>query len=538
MSGRKNLIMGLFSRMPFEQVERFLGSLRHTAFHGDVCMLVDDVTPQVVDTLLAHGVLVERATRHVEPPMPILSSRFFHYLEFLACHGDEYEHVMLSDLRDVVFQSDPFAEPLPADIVFAQERCLICAATGANYGWIYDAYGEAVAYNMRDCPVSCAGTTFGTTSGIMRYLVAMTRELRERPAAVLVGGVDQAVHNYVVHMRQLRNAWCDPTDSLVATMHFVRDESVRTAPEGVLIDGRLVPVLHQWDRNKITLDYVWTAPQFRLETPRTSPPDTRTDAVVAFYHRARDAGWLVPFLSTLRGVGFAGGVHCVGTFDAEELALLARGGCVAHPIDETEAWLDIENGAHFFLSRTLDELAADATTAPGQVLVLDNVRASFQRDPFQARTIGLSVFCESPTRVGESDYNLHRLAMFTPPDEARLQRPIISSGVLRGPLGVMRAFYRKVFTEFAGRAELMRVQKVIQGTINKVCHDDGLGFPVIVHPHASEVYFDFWPSGLEIDTAHGVQAGGAIPAIVLSGSLDSPLVQATWRSLGLAEAVT
>ncbi len=108
--------------------------------------------------------------------------------------------------------------------------------------------------------------------------------------------------------------------------------------------------------------------------------------------------------------------------------------------------------------------------------------------------------------------------------------------LLRGPLDVVRAFYRKVFVEFTGRAELMRVQKVIQGTINKVCHDDGLEFPVIAYPNAAEVYFGFWTSGLDIDTAGGIRIGGATPAVVLSGSLDGELMQALWSSLGMVAA--
>jgi hypothetical protein len=323
----------------------------------------------------------------------------------------------------------------------------------------------------------------------MRYLVAMTRELRDRQPPFVVG-LDQAVHNYIIRMRPLRHAWVDTTDSLVATMHFVRDESVRTTPQGVLIDGRLVPVVHQWDRNKATLDYVWTAPQFKLEAAQRSPrpaptvspgvvePPTieRRDTIVAFYHRPRDTDWLAPFFGSLRCAGFAGGMHCVGAFDADELALLARLGCTAHPVGDAERSMDIENVAHLCISRVLDELAEDATAPPDQVLVLDTVRAGFQRDPFQARTIGLSVFCEGPTRIGESEYNLQRLAMFTALDEARLQQPIISSALLRGSLEVVRAFYRRLFQEFVGRSDVLQVQKVIQGTINKVCHDGDLVF--------------------------------------------------------------
>jgi hypothetical protein len=67
MSGRKNLVMGLFSRMTFDQLEKFLGSLWRTTFHGDVCAFVDDVTPETVATLVAHGVLIARAYSSARP---------------------------------------------------------------------------------------------------------------------------------------------------------------------------------------------------------------------------------------------------------------------------------------------------------------------------------------------------------------------------------------------------------------------------------------------------------------------------------------
>ena len=65
----------------------------------------------------------------------------------------------------------------------------------------------------------------------------------------------------------------------------------------------------------------------------------------------------------------------------------------------------------------LDRIASGGVAQPDQVLVLDSVRAVFPRDPFLTKTIGLSVFCEGPTRIGESDYNRDRLGLFVPLDE-------------------------------------------------------------------------------------------------------------------------
>ena len=266
MNGKKNLIMGLWARSPFEGLEQFLASLWCTSFHGDVCVFVDDVAPDLVGALLNHGILVERLDRLAAPRMHDQSSRYFNYLDFLARNGEAYGNVMISDLRDLIFQSDPFEKPLPADIVFAQERCAL-GDSAVNQRWTEEIYGAAIAHHLRDCPVSCSGTTFGTVSGMLRYLVAMTTELAALSGheALMSRGIDQGIHNYLVRMRPLPNAWCDPTDSIVATMYYVPEAAMQITERGVLIDDRKVPVIHQWDRHPPLIDYIRASPQFRLE---------------------------------------------------------------------------------------------------------------------------------------------------------------------------------------------------------------------------------------------------------------------------------
>ncbi len=531
MSGKRNLILGLWSRHAFPPLEPFVASLRNTAFDGDVCIFVDDTPTETVTLLQSHGFIVERAAPTSPAWMTPLSGRFFSYLEFLAAHGAQYDTVMLTDLRDVVFQSDPFEQPLPAEIVFAQERTRL-GDSALNRAWVVQAYGEAVAENMRDCLVSCAGTTFGTTRGILQYLVAMTRELASRTTPI-VGGIDQGIHNYVVHMHPLPNAWLDTTDSLVATMHFVPEASVRCDEQGIRIDGRLVPVLHQWDRNPTTGAYVKSASRFRLAgLPAARMPTVRcNDAVVAFYLRERDAEWLPLFLSSLRCIGFTGDVHCIGQFNADELRLLSQHGAVAYAVAAT-APMHAENIAHFYLGQMLDRLA-QGTAQPDQVLLLDSMRAVFLRDPFHARSMGLSVFAEGPTWLGDSEYNLQRLQFFVTPDQARRQQPIISSALLRGPLHALRPFYHKLLAEFVGRSELLGIHKSIQGAVNKLCHDGGFEFPIFVHPNGAEAYFDIWPSDLAVNRQQGVRIGGTVPGVVLGESIETKLLLAIRTNLGL-----
>jgi hypothetical protein len=536
VNASKNLILGFCARSPFERLEPFIASLRRTIFAGDFALLIEDMAAESVDRLRALGVIVERAAPSAQQRMATMSSRYFSYLDFLVRRGAGYDHVMLADPATSIFQADPFAVPLPTDIVYTGERCRI-GETPAVHDAMVSAYGEAVARNLRDFMVSDASTTFGTAPGVLRYLTAITQQLAGRTTPI-TGAIDQGVHNYVVHMRPLAGAWLDPTDRIAAALRRVPDDAVEIADECVLIDRLAVPVLSCWDASAKVTQYVTTSPRFRLDDtlqPVRDAPSGARDAVIAFYQRQRDTGWLDLFLGSLRCVSDAVDVHCVGDFDQDELGILARFRCTAHSMPATEPEI-AENAAHFYLSQVLDRIASGEAPQPDQVLVLDSVRAVFPRDPFLTKTIGLSAFCEGPTRIGESEYNRDRLALFVPLDEGWLRHPILSSMALRGTLPILREFYRRMFIELVDRADLLKIHKVVQGVVNKLCHGGDLGFPVITHPNGAEVHFEFLASSLAIDTRHGVRVGGAVPGVVLSGHRESHLLLKLRIDLNLPES--
>ncbi len=527
--------MGFCARQSLSQLAPFIASLRRTTFAGDLCLLIEDMPAETIDRLRALGVIVERAAPSGQQRMAAMSSRFFSHLDFLLRHRDEYASVMLADPSSCVFQADPFAAPLPADIVYTHMGRRIGEAPVVHEA-VVQAYGEAVARNIRDCPVADASTTIGTLAGMLRYLALMTHQLAGRTTPI-TGAIDQGVHNYVVHMHPLAGAWLDTGGGIAIAMHAVPDDAVELTDQAVLIEGRAVPVLCGWNASAKASEHVRTSPRFRLDdvagrAPSRPAPATR-DAVVAFYQRERDAGWLELFLGSLRCVNDAADVHCVGALDRSELDILARFGCTAHLVTATDAAM-AENVAHFYIIQVLDRIAG-GPAPPDQVLVLDSVRAVFPRDPFLNKTVGLSLFCEGPMRIGESAYNRDRLAFFTSLDERWLRQPIISSMVLRGPLPVLREFYRRMFIELVGRAALLSIDKVVQGLVNKLGHGGDLGFPVTAHPNGAEVHFEFLGASLAVDTRRGVRVGGTVPGVVLSSNRDSQLLLKLRIDLNLPE---
>jgi hypothetical protein len=469
VDGLKNLILGACTALPMHRLEPFITSLRAIGYVGDVCLLIEDVAAETIRELRSRGVIVERTAPLAQPRMAAKASRFFAYLDFLLRHGDAYANILLVDPSGVTFQADPFAVPLPADIVYTATSSRI-GDSPLVHDAVVQAYGEALAHNIRDCVLSNADTTRATRSGMLRYLAAMTHQFAGRTVPI-TGAMDQAIHNFVTHMHPLRGAW---------------------------LQGASQPAV---------------APE---------PASSATDAVVAFYVRQRDADWLHLFLGSLRCSSPSVAVHCIGDFDQDDLAILARYNCAAYVVPATELAV-AENIAHLYLSQLLDQMSA-ATGQPDQILLIDNMRAMFPRDPFLGKTIGLSAFCEGPARIAESGYNRARLELFTTPDEQLLHNPVVSSMVLRGRLPIVREFYRRMFLELVGRPDLLKVHKVVQGAVNKLCHGGELGFPVTAYPNGAEVYFDIFGSDLAVDTRHGVRIGGTVPGVVLAGHTETPLM--------------
>ena len=210
--------------------------------------------------------------------------------------------------------------------------------------------------------------------------------------------------------------------------------------QGVLVGGKTVPVVSRWHASAKLTQHVRTSSHYRLDEhlppPVPRPASATRDAVIAFYQRQRDAGWLRLFLGSLRCVSDAIDVHCLGDFDPGELEILARFRCTAHTVPATETAM-AENVAHFYISQVLERIASGGTAQPDQVLVLDSVRAVFPRDPFLTKTIELSVFCEGPTRIGELGYNRHRLGFV---HAARRTMATGTRGIVDGAARAVAAF--------------------------------------------------------------------------------------------------
>jgi len=296
MSSAQALVIGSATNLPASHFLPFFRSLRATGFEGHTCVFVArmqpaeqaELTAAVDETVLLddryvgaapdavvrslawvkgtkglrkhfprvmHGYC--RAAR-VAPGSPaaeelemrlqgLQSLRYAEYLRYLRAHP-EYAHVMLSDLRDVIFQRDPFADPVDRLEVFLEEPDVTFAVDGFNRRWIGDLYGDAGLAQLGAGVVSCSGVTFGTRDGMEAYLATMADEVSAHLPPL--GAHDQAIHNWLLATDRLPDATRVANGyGRVLTMGAQRHIDVTDDHTVLNHDGTVPAVLHQYDRH-------------------------------------------------------------------------------------------------------------------------------------------------------------------------------------------------------------------------------------------------------------------------------------------------
>jgi hypothetical protein len=128
----------------------------------------------------------------------VFVARYFWYLDYLSQAPSQYRNVMLTDVRDVVFLGDPFDFEIgDAVCCFLEDEKVRINKSVFNTKVLFYGYGPGPLVELGDRTTSCAGVTIGTAAAVRAYLTVMVEHLTRLTRQSI--GVDQGVHNYIVH---------------------------------------------------------------------------------------------------------------------------------------------------------------------------------------------------------------------------------------------------------------------------------------------------------------------------------------------------
>jgi len=274
----KKLILGLISGLSLEQVKPFFLSLEKSGYRGETCMIVSDLGVATQAFLRARRVQLvpfQRAFLKGFPafvaklPGLVLSrrrrasfdrqlapaymhprcARYFFYQSCVQEFGGYYSHIMLTDVRDVLFQANPFAFEVPDGLcVFLEDRSRNLGSCEHHSRAVCQAFGRPALREMSDQPVVSTGVTLGTTASMREYLARFTSILCEKKDR---RPIDQAVHNYLAHreppatLRRYENS-----SGPVLTLGGLDATHLPFNDRGQIITpaGQVVNTVHQYDR--------------------------------------------------------------------------------------------------------------------------------------------------------------------------------------------------------------------------------------------------------------------------------------------------
>jgi len=172
----------------------------------------------------------------------------------------QYARVWMADVRDSYFQLDPFAMLPQGQLGFLtfkgveDKKIKDC---GWNGKWIEDCFSRSTYERVADNQIICSGVSMGDTNSVYEYLGLMSGVISHTGAESEVlgskfpgcerNGVDQGVHNVLVHKKMIPNMITydhkkGPVANLQAKLSTVRGIEVRNQQK------EKVAVVHQYDR--------------------------------------------------------------------------------------------------------------------------------------------------------------------------------------------------------------------------------------------------------------------------------------------------
>ena len=264
---RRRLIVGAATGYRPDQVRMFVESLRATGYSGDVMMLVGYFQWRLKAYLRRHGVHTVSSWSTRKLHGPIHAYRFEKFAEIVHANAERYDQVMVSDVRDVVFQKHPFDGVTSPACHFYLEgnKTIGNEPTNARWAKLFLSPGDAAKIGV--CLVSCCGVVLGGIGPMNEYLARLAGYLHALPMKIRrKGGADTVFHNKMAHLTHEVSAVIVENNVHVASMGLEPPSAYIVDERGQIrtVDGHLPAILHQYDR----IPHVRDAVEARFRLPR------------------------------------------------------------------------------------------------------------------------------------------------------------------------------------------------------------------------------------------------------------------------------
>jgi hypothetical protein len=277
---KKDLILGCITNYTFDKVANWVNSIDRSGFDGHKLVIAYNVGFDIVDELTKRNFTVVTFNRDdanrrfiYRENFNVVVDRFYHSWKVLNDIEDQVRYVIATDVRDVVFQTNP-SETLTRFNSFAQYdelQKIIASTEGISYRneqWGNNNMRLSFPYvheYMLDKTIYNAGVIAGLASTVKDLFLNIYMICANMPHTIPGGGgPDQAAYNTLLTMKEYKSitrftnapdAWAaqlgtvaDPSKINQYRQYLTDNEPIIENGEVFNNEGQKYCIVHQYDR--------------------------------------------------------------------------------------------------------------------------------------------------------------------------------------------------------------------------------------------------------------------------------------------------
>jgi hypothetical protein len=199
----KTLVIGNATGYTWDQVKYWVNSLKKTDYDGDIALCVSNISNETIQKFNSEGILTFAYGNKQDDGSYTIPNdgtaphvvRFF-YMWLVLSKLSGYDHVISTDVRDVIFQRNPAIEMPPGkNLVVSSEGMLYKDEPWGNRN-LLEGYGPFFHNILKDKPIYNVGVIGGRYEHVKNLFLNIFLMSINRPIPV----VDQASFNIIIHL--------------------------------------------------------------------------------------------------------------------------------------------------------------------------------------------------------------------------------------------------------------------------------------------------------------------------------------------------
>ncbi len=273
MSGPKDLIIGAYDNLGWNNLRFIVNSIKKTGYTGDIAFVCFNSSFETVDKLVENGVMIVACEKDEENKMyrrtgviPVHVERFFHFFNILKDNAYKYRYVIHADLRDIIFQKNP-SEWLEEAFRKNNTRKIVATSECMKYKdepWgnknLEQTFGPYFHDYFKHNPIYNVGFFAGESTYIRDLCLNIFLMATNRPIPIC----DQSVFNVLMYNQIYQDCvyYTDMNEGLICHLGTVMDPTKTDSFRPYLLEkepifedglfkthtGEVFVAAHQWDR--------------------------------------------------------------------------------------------------------------------------------------------------------------------------------------------------------------------------------------------------------------------------------------------------